>query len=131
MPLDEELEGMLREENPQAEAVRSLIKVADKKKGSLGSEIELKTDLTSNEVVIHTAVDMMNRILDMSPKDFNSGIITQDLVQIKERKLLSKNRLSRREIVEVSKTPEMNMGMDMGQQSFVKKLFTPKQKPMY
>ena len=86
----------------------------------------MKTDLDDNAVVIHTAVDMMNRILDMSKKDFTENIITQDLVQIKERKLLSKGRKSRREIVEVARNPDQNVFEGDQSQSFVKRMFTPR-----
>lgn len=125
MTIDESIEGLIKEENPQAEAVRTLINVRDKIKDKLGSDIELKTDLTEKDVIIHTGVDMLNRIL--STKDFDKTIITEDLVQLKERKLVSKNRLSRKEIVEVARNPDMNM-VDSPRESFVKRMFSPRNK---
>ena len=128
MSLDDSVEGLIKEENAQAEAVKSLINVKKKVLNELGSDIELKTDLSPENVVIHTGVDMLNRIL--STKDFDKVIITEDLVQIKERKLLSLNRQSRREIVEIARNPDMQMN-DFGnqQESFVKRMFTPRKKP--
>lgn len=123
MTIDEDLEKVIKEDNPQAEAVKSLIGVKDREKGKLGSDIELKTDLDDNAVCVHTAVDMMTNILEMNKKDFTKMSIIGNLVNLKERKLLSKNRQSRREIVEVAKNPDMTISDQTPQTSFVKNLF--------
>ncbi len=121
--IDERIEGMLKEESAQSEAVKSLINVKEREIGKLGSEIELKTDLSDKDICVHTAVDMMSNLLE---KTFNKKSIIGDLINIKERKLLSKNRQSRREIVEVAKSPDMNMLQDPMQQSAVKRWFGSK-----
>jgi len=108
--IDESIDQILNDKPAQTEAVQSLIRVSDKVSGTLGSDIELKTDLSPTEICLHTAVDMLAHFLAMSPDQFQKAPILEKLTTLKERKNLSKNRLSRREIVEVAKTPEMNFG---------------------
>lgn len=123
--LDEKITSMIREENPTADAVKSLINVADRKAGKVGSDIELKTDLSDEQVCIHTAVDMMTNILEMRPDKFNKDCVIGDLVNLKERKLLSLDRKSRNEIVEIARHPDLIQQDSTNQQGgFVRKLFT-------
>lgn len=122
--LDDDVEHIFREENPQAEAVKSLLNVKSRQKGQ-DSEIELKTDLDKNALCIHTAADLLAQVLDMDAKTFNSRCILGDLVNIKERKLLSKDRKSRQEIVEISKQQSFEEEQAKRSERFVKKLFMP------
>ena len=125
MPIEDEVEGILKDESAQAKAVSSLIDVKDRVNNKIGSDIELKTDLdTEKEVCNHTVVDLINVALSLDDNDANSHLISEDLVTIKERKLLSKGRKSRMEIVEISRQPDMNMMGDNQNQGFMKRLFT-------
>lgn len=125
--IDDDIEKLLKEETAQSQAVKSLIEVREKKKGEVGSEIELKTDLDKNQVCIHTAVDMITNIIDMDEKEFTDKCIIGNLINLKERKLLSKDRKSRTEIVEVAKTPDMMFNQEP-QQGFVRNLFRSRRK---
>lgn len=121
--LDENVENMFKEETPQSEAVKSLIRIKDKEKGKLGSDVELKTDFKNEKIVcIHTGVDILAHILSMNPHNFKSTQILEQLTTLKERKLLSLERKSRKEIVEVARTPEMSMEKEITG-GFVKNLF--------
>lgn len=130
--LDETLDSMLKEESAQTEAVKSLIRVKEKVLGELGTDIELKTDLTEKDICLHTSVDMLSFILDMKKGDFAKNAIIGHLTNLKERKLLSKDRKSRSEIVEVAKTPDMKMFSDMPmQQSPIKRFFMGRRNQQY
>lgn len=123
--LDEKITSMIKEEHPTADAVKSLINVRDRKKGKVGSDIELKTDLDKDQVCIHTAVDMMTNILEMQPSNFNKKCVIGDLVNLKERKLLSLDRKSRTEIVEIARHPDLiQQDMQSKQGGFVSRLFS-------
>ena len=116
MAIDESIEGIIREETAQSKAVSTLIDVKKDKHGELGSDIELKTDLTADQINIHTAGDMLGLFLEMTEKKFSeSANIMRQLIKLKERKSLSKDRKSRGEIVDIARNPDMNMmGMDGG-----------------
>lgn len=126
--LDSITDKILSEENPTAEAVKALINVKDKQKGE-ESEIELKTDLTVDEIKIHAVLDMLNNVLEMDNEQFNNRCILSELITKKERKSLSKNRMSRTEIVTVAKHPEMDLGMQQGmkKEGFIRRFFAPQQ----
>lgn len=130
MPIDDDIEKEIKEENPQAEAVRSLINVAPRKAGQSDTEIELKTDLDENEVKLHTACDIMANVLEMKPLDFSSKSVISPLVNKKERKALSKMRKSRGEIVEVARNRD-NIFQDQDQEgkSFMRRWFSPRPRP--
>lgn len=121
--IEDTIEGTLKDESAQTKAVTSLIEVKDKIKGSLGSDIELKTDLSIKDVCLHTAIDIMGHILSMEKKDFATAPILEKLTTLKERKSLSKERKSRREIVEVARNPDMQF-MGQEQAGFVKRFLT-------
>ena len=123
--LDDAISNIMKDETAQSQAVKSLIEVKDRQIGKLGSEIELKTDLTERDVCLHTAIDMMANILEMDKESFSKKSIIGNLTTLKERKLLSKDRKSRQEIVEVAKSPDMNM-MSNEPQSMVKRWFGSK-----
>ena len=128
MGLEDTTEGLLKEEQSAAsDAIRSLI-TAKKSVRSEDSDTELKTDLTADEVKAHTIISTISKFVEMTPVNFNDHCILSELVNKKERKAWSKNRLSRREIVEVARQPEMNMDMqkDMQKEGFVRRMFTPK-----
>lgn len=122
--IDDEIEHLLKEESAQTKAVISLIDVKERTIGKLGTEIELKTDLDESQVCVHTAVDMISTILEMDTKKFNNECILGNLTNLKERKLLSKNRMSRKEIVDVAKNPELKFMDEPSKRSgFVSNLF--------
>lgn len=123
--IEETLDKVMKDETAQTRAVSSLIDVKDRIAGKIGTDIELKTDLTGKETCIHTAVDMIGFFLKVSPDKFDDMDILPTLTNLKERKLLSKGRKSRDEIVNVAKNPDLNM-QQAESQGFVRKLFTPK-----
>lgn len=122
--IEDTIDKVLKEETAQGEAVKSLITVKEREVGKLGSDIELKTDLDEKGVCLHTAVDMMSNILEMDKASFRKNCIIGNLTHLKERKLLSKDRKSRQEIVEVAKNPDMNLMQEPMQQSAVRRFFT-------
>ena len=79
-------------------------------------------------VCFHTAGDMLNDVLGMDKTKFNTECILGDLIAIKERKLLSLDRKSRQEIVEISRRPDESSIENRRQENFVKRLFTPQPK---
>ena len=123
MGIEDAIEDIIKDDNAASQAVKSLIEVKDRQSGKLGSDIELKTDLDFKQVCVHTAAGMLNNILEMPKTNFNKECILGNLVEMKERKLLSKDRKSRNEIVNVAKQPETIM--QDGSSNFVKKMFTP------
>lgn len=125
--LDEYTDKILQEENPTAKAVDALINVDDREAGK-SSEVELKTDLTENEVKMHTVLDTLSTTLEMSEKVFSAKSILASVIEKKERKSLSKNRMSRSEIVTVARQPDMNLGFGEPhqKQGFIKRFFTSK-----
>lgn len=121
---EKSIDEIVKDETAQSKAVSSLIDVKPKKEGELGSDIELKTDLTENETKFHTVIDLMSFILSMKSTDFTSKQILDKITILKERKLLSKDRKSRQEIVEVARAPDMTvMGADTGTGA-VRRFFT-------
>lgn len=127
MAIDNKLEEMLTEESPTSAAVKSLINVKDRVSGK-DSEIELKTDLDIEQVNVHTIVDLCMGFLEMDEKDFKKNIVGVNLVNKKERKLLSKNRMSRAEIVQVARQPDLNMLPEQHNEGFLKRFFTSRRK---
>lgn len=125
--IDENIDELLKEENPTAEAVKALIKVRTREAGQ-DSEVELKTDLSEDEIKIHTVLGVLSNIIEMKPEDFTKKCILSDVIDKKERKSLSKDRKSRLEIVEVARQPDVNMplGTQSGNESFIKRFFTSK-----
>lgn len=124
--IDESIENAIKEESAQTKAVSSLLEVKPKIKGVLGSDIELKTDLSENEVKLHTAVDIMDHILSMNKKEFSHAPLLGKLTNLKERKALSKNRKSRGEIVDVARSPDQQFINDASGGGFVKRFLTPR-----
>lgn len=127
MVLDKEIEKILNEPNPQADAVNSLIKVEKRTIGDMDSDIEIKTDLSEKEVNAHVIVDLIHSLLEMAPSDFAKHSILGDLVNKRERKLLSKDRKSRTEIVEIARHPDTAniISSPMQSQGAVQKFFRP------
>lgn len=124
------LDGMYEEKTATAQAVESLINVSPKLRGK-DSDVELKTDLSLDQVKIHSTLDVLGKAIEMTPKEFKATCILPMVIEKLERKSLSKNRLSRQEIVNVARQPDMSMGMDMQEQNvkkgFIKGLFRPRQ----
>lgn len=126
----EELDSFITSDNATAKAVKSLIEVKDRKSGE-SSEVELKTDLTDDEIKTHTILAITSDVLEMDKTDFDSKCILANVIEKKERKALSKDRKSREEIVSVAKQPNINAddGILIPQkQGFMKRLFTSKKK---
>jgi len=122
--LDDKTEEILKDENPTAEAIKSLITVKDRETGK-ASEIELKTDLDTDEIKIHTVLDLLSNVLEMDTKNFSKKCILADLINRKERKALSKDRKSRGEIVSVAKPPEFPMQpQELKKEGFIRRFFT-------
>ena len=121
--LDDIAETLLKEENPTAEAVNALIKVRDKERNK-PSDVELKTDLSDDEVKIHSVLSVLNTALE---GNFKKTFILGGLIESKERKALSKDRKSRTEIVEVARRPDVNtFEQNTRGEGFIKKMFTPR-----
>jgi len=123
--LDEKTERILKEENPQAEAVNSLINVKKRIEGE-NSEVELKTEIPNDMILnLHTSLDVVGNWLE---KTFKENCILTELVHKRERKSISLKRQSRAEIVAVARNPDFTqnqMGMD---DNILKKFFTPRPK---
>lgn len=105
--------GDIEEKSPQSVAVESLISVSPQTKGEMGTDVEIKTDLDENSIKMHTVVEIIGNIMNMSTQELNTKNIILELVQKLERKALSKDRKSRTEIVEIARIPNMNMGFPM------------------
>lgn len=124
--IDENINEILKDENPTAQAVNALIKVEDREAGK-DSDVELKTDLNEDEIKIHTVLGVLSNLIEMKPEDFTKKCILSKVIEKKERKSLSKDRKSRLEIVEVARHPDVNMmAQPTGNESFIKKFFTSK-----
>lgn len=124
--IDENINEILKDENPTAQAVNALIKVEDREAGK-DSDVELKTDLNEDEIKIHTVLGVLSNLIEMKPEDFTKKCILSKVIEKKERKSLSKGRKSRLEIVEVARHPDVNMmGQPTGNESFIKKFFSSK-----
>lgn len=124
--LDDFTDQILNEESATGEAIKSLINVKDRETGK-SSEVELKTDLTDDEVKVHTVLDVLSSTLEMDEQKFSTNCILSNVIEKKERKALSKNRQSRSEIVAVARHPDMNTFMNqdlMQRQGFIKRFFT-------
>lgn len=136
--IDDTVDEILSQKSPQSVAVQSLISIDKNVPGELTSDVETKTDLTADEIKLHTVVETVSSLLMSTPEQFKKRNIFGDLITKKERKSLSKDRLSRREIVEIARWPDMGlfggypgmgggMGVDgMGQMrrpSFLRRLF--------
>ena len=126
--IDDRIDSFMQEETPSSIAVKSLIRVEKRQKGDTDTDIELKTDLTDDLVRLHSIAQIMSNVLSTDEKTFADNNIIGELVNKLERKLVSKNRMSRTEIVNVARQPDMNMtsdGMQM-RDSFMKRLVTPR-----
>lgn len=126
MTVDDEIDKIMKEENATTEAVKSLINVKQRKKGE-SSDVEIKTDLSEDEVKLHTILNVLGDILEGGEKDFSNSSILLNVIEKKERKSISKGRQSRLEIVQVARQPDMffptnNEGI--GKQSMMRKFFT-------
>ena len=127
--LDENIDKLLKEENATTKAVESLITVKDRVTGK-ASEVELKTDLSDDEIKLHTVLAVTSDVLEMDEHTFKTKCILADVIEKKERKALSKDRKSREEIVMVARQPDIQMGDMGGQQKdgFVKRFFSSRRK---
>lgn len=131
MTLDEQVEGEIREESPQIKAVSALIDVKEKSVDNDGittrGDVELKTDLTDSDTCAHTVVEFINELMSLDPTQFDKFDVTGVVVEKKERKLLSLNRKSRAEIVNVARQPDVSMMDDNVKKGIWGRMFTPRQ----
>ncbi len=125
--IDEKINEAMNETTPTGEAVKALINVEERKAGK-DSDVELKTDLTADEIKVHTVLGVLSNLIEMKAEDFTKKCILSSVIEKKERKSLSKDRKSRTEIVEIARQPDVNMplGTQSGNESFVKRFFTSK-----
>ena len=123
--IDERTERMLKEENPQAEAVNSLIRVDKRQKGE-NSDVELKTEIPNELILnIHTSLDVVGNWLEQT---FKEKCILTELVHKRERKAISLHRQSRAEIVAVARNPDFNQNQFGIEEGMIKRFFTPRPK---
>lgn len=128
MAIDDSIEGILKESSPQGDAVKALISVEKRNIKDPDTDVELKTDLSSDEIKIHTMMNVIDSMIQQ--KDWGKVSVFSDLINKKERKALSKNRGSRQEIVAVARNPDLNMhdaASDTAPLSFIQRMFRPKQ----
>jgi hypothetical protein len=129
--LDDEVEGEIRDESPQTKAVSALIDIKERSVDSKGKtsrgDVELKTDLTDQDTCSHTVVEFMNELLRFDRGKSHDFDIAGVLVEKKERKLLSLNRKSRIEIVNVARQPDVSMMDDNVKKGLWSKMVTPRQ----
>jgi hypothetical protein len=129
--LDDEVEGEIRDESPQTKAVSALIDIKERSVDSKGKtsrgDVELKTDLTDQDTCSHTVVEFMNELLRFDRGKSHDFDIAGVLVEKKERKLLSLNRKSRIEIVNVARQPDISMMDDNVKKGLWSKMVTPRQ----
>lgn len=126
--LEDVADNSLKEDNAQSEAVRSLLKVDPRAKGELSTDIELKTELTDAQTCLHTQGNMLGHIFELNEKNFTDKNLIQELIDLKERKLVSLRRQSRKEIVDVARNPDMSISGEEHRDSFVKRFFSGKNK---
>lgn len=122
--IEDVIKESLKNKTASLLAVETLVNVRTKAKDSedFGSDVELKTDLSEREVIVHSLLDEISRILNMTPAEFKQDIVVPKMVERKERKLLSKNRKSREEVVRVAKPEDT----EQQQRGFLSRLFSPK-----
>lgn len=126
--IDDSVEKFLKQENPQAEAVRHLVKVEKRKEGEQGTDVELKTDLTEQQILDHAKVAFMGNVINMPSEKFAKADLMGDFLDIIERKSISKDRKSRAEIVAVARNPDTNITEGNMKSSWLGKFFSPKPK---
>ena len=126
--LEDVADNSLREDNAQSEAVRSLLTVKPRLHGDLATDIELKTELTDAQTCLHTQGNLLGHIWELNEGNFTEKNLIQELVDLKERKLVSLKRQSRREIVDVARNPDMSIQGEEHRDSFVKRFFKGKNK---
>lgn len=123
--IEDVIKDSLKNKTASLLAVETLVSVKNKEhKEDFGTDVELKTDLDERSVIVHSLLDEVSRILMLSPSDFNKEIVVPKIVERKERKLLSKNRKSREEVVRVAKPEE---SVEEKRAGIFSRLFTPKQ----
>jgi hypothetical protein len=123
--LEDTIKGAMQEKNAGVIAVETLTSVKDKGIKDFGSDVEIKTELNQNECLAHALVDEISLWLNMNSNDFMNTDVLSSLIQRKERKLLSKDRKSRGEVVEVARA---RMTEENEQKTFMKRMFSPMEK---
>jgi hypothetical protein len=124
--LDQFVDNIIKEANPQADAVKSLIEVKKRTRGQLNTEVELKTELSSDEIKKHSLMALLSHVVEMDDDEFSKSCIIGDLIDVKERKSISKDRKSRKEIVDVARNPDLSLQNDEVKEGWLKRFFSPK-----
>ncbi len=127
--LDEKLDKFLSEDSPSARAVNALVDVkSNDKENNFDTNVEVKTDLTSDLVRLHSAGEILGIILELNEEDFVKKNIITLLINKLERKLISKDRKSREEIVAVARQPDQQnfIGEGGARDGVMKRMFTPR-----
>jgi hypothetical protein len=89
------------------------------------TDVEVKTELSEDEILAHTKLTEIGRLLNMTEKDFENADIISMVVERKERKSISKSREGRKEIVQVARPNEDGM-LGRKDRGFIQRLFTPR-----
>ena len=124
--IEDKLNKILKDESPQAKAVDSLMLIKRRTAGELTTDVDLKTELTTDEVRQHAALALLNSVLEMDEETFGNKSILGDLIEIKERKAISLNRQSRKEIVEMTRAPDSSFFSDKSGDGAMKRFFMGK-----
>lgn len=122
MGLDDDIEGIVKEDTPMGKAVESLITVKPRETAG-PSDVELKTELSEADVCNHTRAAIIGRALEL--KSLIGPNIIAEIIEVKERKLISKDRGSRKEIVEIARNPDNVIATEQQKGGFINKLFRP------
>lgn len=119
--LEEVTDKVLKDENAQAEAVTSLLKV-DKRKQGENSDVELKTEIPNGMILnLHTSLDVVGNWLEQT---FKEKCILTELIHKRERKSISLQRKSRAEIVAVARNPDITTNQATLDEGMLKRFFT-------
>lgn len=89
----------MRNDDAGSVGIRTITEVKDTASDGK-SDIELKTNLTNNQVVDHSMVEFLTKVLQKN--DPKAIPIITGLTEKKERKLISLQGLSRRQVVEMT-----------------------------
>ena len=122
--MNEDTDESLNEESAQGEAVKSLIRSDPKNR----IDDEKKSDISEADVNRHAILSTTSDVIEMKPEDFTKNCVLGMLINRKESKAWSKNRESRKEIVEIAKQRDMNMGTgeEVQRHGFIRRMFTSK-----
>lgn len=106
------------------------IKTSDAK--SRTTDVQLLTEFDNDhELRTHAQAHIVNRVLNMTPKQFENADILGELIETVQREKISMKRKGRMETIEVSRQPDNQFidGSSIAQGGgFLKRFFSPKRK---